>query len=64
MGNEYPVLIVGYSSTDEGVPYWILRTAMGPKWGMKGYMHLRRQPSVSGDSTCAIESTAQYVAPK
>ncbi|KAK9108930.1 hypothetical protein Sjap_016990 [Stephania japonica] len=55
---NHAVVIVGYAS-ENGVDYWILKNSWGKKWGMDGYMHMRRN---NGDSQgiCGINMLASY----
>jgi len=50
--NFQPMLLVG-SGTQNGTPYWILKTAFGTSFGIQGYINLAK-----GQNTCGIADYA------
>jgi len=52
---DHGVAVVGYGSTDGGVPYWIIRNSWGSMWGEHGYMKLLR-----GKNACGVANAATY----
>ncbi|KAJ2954108.1 hypothetical protein O0L34_g2330 [Tuta absoluta] len=51
---NHAVLITGYATTEDGIPYWIIKNSWGGKWGEKGFLFLIRNKGA-----CAI---GQYLA--
>ncbi|KAF6215881.1 hypothetical protein GE061_000216 [Apolygus lucorum] len=41
-GDTHIVLIVGYDTNEDGEEYYIAKNSWGPKWGLQGYFHLKR----------------------
>ncbi|CAJ0565820.1 unnamed protein product, partial [Mesorhabditis spiculigera] len=38
----HAVTIVGYGTSSQGVPYWLVRNSWGTNWGMQGYFWMKR----------------------
>jgi hypothetical protein len=53
---NHAVDVVGYGSQN-GLPYFKVRNSWGTNWGEKGYIRMRRGPSVN---TCGLCSYAHY----
>lgn len=52
------VRILGWSVSQDGIPYWIAVTAYGPQWGMGGVFWIAR-----GYNECNIESNVSAALP-
>jgi cathepsin C len=50
---NHVVVIVGYSATDDGEKFWIVKNSWSNSWGEDGFFRIRR-----GTDECAIESIA------
>ena len=51
---NHAVGVVGYGSTDDGIPYWIIRNSYGEGWGDDGYMLLVRNKNMCGVASAAV----------
>ena len=45
---DHALVLVGYGKKDED--YWLIKNSWGPKWGINGYLQLRR-----GKKKCGID---------
>jgi C1A family cysteine protease len=53
---DHCVQIVGWDSTSQGVPYWIVRNSWAADWGINGYIYIERN-----EDECQISGEATYV---
>jgi hypothetical protein len=53
---NHAMVLVGYGTTVDGTPYWILRNSWGDSWGEAGYMRIRR-----GVKQCHLGRTSSPV---
>lgn len=56
-GNEltHAVTAIGYSTSEDGTQYWLLKNQWGEGWGEGGYMKLQR-----GTGACGVALKASY----
>jgi C1A family cysteine protease len=45
---NHAVTLVGYGTTTNGIPYWIVRNSWGPYWGEAGYFRVKQGSGVCG----------------
>jgi len=48
---NHAVVAVGYGTDDEHGDYFIVRNSWGPKYGLRGYIHVKRD----GEATCGVD---------
>eukprot|EP00919_Chromeraceae_sp_WS-2016_P026194 GHVR01061947.1.p1 GENE.GHVR01061947.1~~GHVR01061947.1.p1 ORF type:complete len:365 (+),score=75.15 GHVR01061947.1:46-1140(+) len=64
---DHAVTAVGYGTTEEGVPYWVIKNSWGNAWGEKGYIRLKRETdeNKNGAGQCgvALYSVAAMIDP-
>jgi len=52
---NHAVTAIGYGTTQDGTPYWLLKNQWGENWGIGGYMMLER-----GTNACGVALRASY----
>ncbi|WVZ90365.1 hypothetical protein U9M48_036672 [Paspalum notatum var. saurae] len=57
---NHAVTVVGYGTTDDGTPYWLLKNQWGVNWGIRGYMLLERGTNACGRSAGQNLNMAPY----
>jgi len=53
---DHCVQIVGWGTTSDNIPYWIIRNSWGTDWGINGYVWVER-----GLDECGVSDEATYV---
>jgi len=53
---DHCVQIVGWSSTAQNIPYWIIRNSWNTDWGLNGYLWVERNKD-----ECGVSDEATYV---
>lgn len=56
---NHEVVIVGYSTTSMGTPYWIMKNSWGTDWGENGYARFKRNYRAAA-GLCGIAIGAVY----
>lgn len=51
---NHVVLLVGYGTTADGVPYWLLQNQWGTAWGQNGFIKIERGKNACGVATSVI----------
>jgi len=50
---NHAVLVVGFDSTPDGIPYYIIKNSWSSDWGMSGYFYMIRNRNECGVATCS-----------
>merc|ERR1712139_625671 len=50
-GFDHDIEVAGYGTSDDGVPYWLIRNSLGVYWGEQGWFRM-----VRGVDNLGIES--------
>jgi KDEL-tailed cysteine endopeptidase len=56
---DHAIVVVGYSTSSTGTPYWQIRNSWGTTWGEAGYMQMCRN-----QNCCGIANAPGYVTPE
>ena len=51
---DHAVLLVGYGTSEDGIPYYLVKNSWGTDWGMDGYIRMTR----NGENQCGVASEA------
>jgi len=54
--SDHCVQLIGYSSQNSTVPYWIVRNSWGPDWGENGFIYVE-----IGENLCGIANQPTFV---
>jgi C1A family cysteine protease len=57
---DHGVLIVGYGTSEDGVPYWKVKNSWGKSWGSDGYILLKRNEEAGHLGTCGLAIQPSY----
>ncbi|KAL6197240.1 hypothetical protein ACLB2K_032849 [Fragaria x ananassa] len=56
---DHAVTAIGYGTTEDGIPYWLLKNSWGEHWGESGYMRILRN-SDAPEGMCGLAMNAFY----
>ncbi|TQD68898.1 hypothetical protein C1H46_045569 [Malus baccata] len=45
---NHAVTIIGYGTTEDGTPYWLIKNSWSDTWGENGYMKILRNADAPG----------------
>lgn len=56
---DHGVTAVGYSESDDGTKYWLVKNSWGTEWGEEGYIRMQRDFDAA-EGLCGIAMSASY----
>ncbi|KAH0983126.1 hypothetical protein GBA52_010303 [Prunus armeniaca] len=56
---DHGVTAVGYSVSDDGTKYWLVKNPWGIEWGEEGYIRMQRDVDAA-EGLCGIAMSASY----
>nr|XP_028966165.1 zingipain-2-like [Malus domestica] len=56
---DHAVTVIGYGTTDDGTPYWLIKNSWSDTWGENGYMKILRNAEAPG-GVCSLATKASY----
>ncbi|CAB4273224.1 unnamed protein product [Prunus armeniaca] len=59
MSLDHGVTAVGYSVSDDGTKYWLVKNPWGIEWGEEGYIRMQRDVDAA-EGLCGIAMSASY----
>jgi C1A family cysteine protease len=57
LGVNHAVTIVGYGTSSDGIPYWLVKNSYGASWGDSGYIKIKRDTQNGSPGVCGINSS-------
>ena len=55
---DHAMPVVGYGTTEEGEPYWLLKNSWGQQWGEQGFLKLPR--GMPGNGSLGLAANPGY----
>ncbi|TQD81203.1 hypothetical protein C1H46_033232 [Malus baccata] len=56
---NHAVTIIGYGTTEDGTPYWLIKNSWAERWGDNGYMKILRNADAP-EGVCGLAMQASY----
>ncbi|KAM1045680.1 hypothetical protein ACFX2A_037479 [Malus domestica] len=56
---NHAVTIIGYGTTEDGTPYWLIKNSWSTSWGENGYMKILRNADAP-EGVCGLAMDASY----
>jgi C1A family cysteine protease len=57
---NHAVLLVGYGTASNGIPFWIIKNSYGTSWGEAGYVRIQRDTVAGGAGVCGVQQYLVY----